>query len=144
MLTVAEEALHELAEQYGKEVSIHLFEQEISGGTVWQVLESRFGNDGAADVLEKLGKFKGARGFSAPGEVYVFKSSQVRDAEKAAFDPARVNDPSIYGRATAPVLLGTAGFGASGLLGQSAAHRMGYDLLPRSPNETHNNRPERP
>ena len=33
MLTVAEEALHELAEQHGKEVSIHLFGQEISDET---------------------------------------------------------------------------------------------------------------
>jgi type I restriction enzyme M protein len=33
MLTVAEEALHELAEQRGKEVSIHLFGQEISDET---------------------------------------------------------------------------------------------------------------
>ncbi|MCQ9392571.1 type I restriction-modification system subunit M [Pseudomonas viridiflava] len=33
MLTVAEEALHELAYQHGKEVSIHLFGQEISDET---------------------------------------------------------------------------------------------------------------
>lgn len=33
MLTVAEEALHELAEQHGKDVSIHLFGQEISDET---------------------------------------------------------------------------------------------------------------
>lgn len=33
MLTVAEEALHELADQHGKEVSIHLFGQEISDET---------------------------------------------------------------------------------------------------------------
>ncbi|MBS3961569.1 MAG: SAM-dependent DNA methyltransferase [Sandarakinorhabdus sp.] len=33
MLTVAEEALHDLAEQHGKEVSIHLFGQEISDET---------------------------------------------------------------------------------------------------------------
>lgn len=33
MLTVAEDALHELAEQHGKEVSIHLFGQEISDET---------------------------------------------------------------------------------------------------------------
>lgn len=33
MLTVAEEVLHELAEQHGKEVSIHLFGQEISDET---------------------------------------------------------------------------------------------------------------
>ena len=33
MLTVAEEGLHELAEQHGKEVSIHLFGQEISDET---------------------------------------------------------------------------------------------------------------
>lgn len=33
MLTVAEEALHELAEEHGKEVSIHLFGQEISDET---------------------------------------------------------------------------------------------------------------
>jgi type I restriction enzyme M protein len=33
MLTVAEEVLHELAEQHGKDVSIHLFGQEISDET---------------------------------------------------------------------------------------------------------------
>ena len=33
MLTVAEDALHELAEEHGKEVSIHLFGQEISDET---------------------------------------------------------------------------------------------------------------
>lgn len=33
MLTVSEEALHELADEYGKEVSIHLFGQEISDET---------------------------------------------------------------------------------------------------------------
>lgn len=33
MLTVAEETLHELADQHGKEVSIHLFGQEISDET---------------------------------------------------------------------------------------------------------------
>lgn len=33
MLTVAEDALHELADQHGKEVSIHLFGQEISDET---------------------------------------------------------------------------------------------------------------
>lgn len=33
MLTVAEEALHKLADQHGKEVSIHLFGQEISDET---------------------------------------------------------------------------------------------------------------
>lgn len=33
MLTVAEEALHELAEEHGKEVSIHLFGQEINPET---------------------------------------------------------------------------------------------------------------
>lgn len=33
MLTVAEETLHELAEEHGKEVSIHLFGQEISDET---------------------------------------------------------------------------------------------------------------
>lgn len=33
MLTVAEEALHELAEEHGKQVSIHLFGQEISDET---------------------------------------------------------------------------------------------------------------
>ena len=33
MLTVAEEVLHELAEEHGKEVSIHLFGQEISDET---------------------------------------------------------------------------------------------------------------
>ncbi len=33
MLTVAEETLREVAEQHGKEVSIHLFGQEISDET---------------------------------------------------------------------------------------------------------------
>lgn len=98
----------------------------ISGGEVWQALESRFGNDGAAAIIDKLGKFNGVAGVTAPGEVYVFKSAPVRDAKKAAFDPYRLGVDDIYGRATVPAMLGSGGLGLLGF-GLLDANRMNSD-----------------
>ena len=81
----------------------------ISGGSVWQALESRYGNDGAAEVLTKLGAFKGVKGIAGPDEAYVFKNGAVRDAKRAAFDLSRYNVDDI-----------TAGLAGVGLLGGSA------------------------
>lgn len=91
-------------------------DERIAGGDLWQALESRYGNDGAAEVLDKLGHFKGAKGFTAPGEVYVFKSAPVRDVN-AKFDPNRLHVDDIYGHATVPAMLATGLLGAGGLYG---------------------------
>lgn len=99
-------------------------DERIGGGSVWQALESRYGNDGAAEVIERLGVFKGAKGFTAPGEAYVFKSAPVRDAKRAAFDPQRAGVDDIYGRATVPAMFGS---GAAGLLGLEAVRRSQAD-----------------
>lgn len=87
----------------------------IGGGDLWQALESRFGNDGAAEVLSQLKAFNGAKGFTAPGEAYVFKNAPVRDANRAAFDPAKRGMDDIYGAATVPGMAVGAGLGALGL-----------------------------
>lgn len=87
-------------------------DEPISGGTVWQALESRFGNDGAADVLSQLqgGKaFKGVKGIAGPDEALVFKNHPVRDVEKAAFDPSKYGVDDIYGRASTGLLGAIAG-----------------------------------
>lgn len=91
-------------------------DERIAGGELWQALEARYGNDGAAEVLDKLGYFKGAKGFTAPGEVYVFKSAPVRDVN-AKFDPNRLHVDDIYGHATVPAMLATGLLGAGGLYG---------------------------
>ncbi|MBA3773828.1 MAG: hypothetical protein H0X13_15460 [Ramlibacter sp.] len=91
----------------------------ITGGQLWQALESRFGNDGAAEVLQRLGSFKGAKGVTGGPEAYVFKGHPVRDAKKAAFDPAKYGVDDIYGRVNLPTL---------GILGGSA---LGLSILPR-------------
>ena len=96
-------------------------DEGITGGQLWQSLESRYGNDGAAEVLQKLTApngqpaFKGAKGMTRGDEAYVFKNAPVRDAEKAAFDPSKYGVDDIYGRATVPMLgvLGGTALGGS-------------------------------
>lgn len=100
--------------QLAKEFGTFGPDERISGGALWQALESRFGNDGAAEAVSRLGAFRGARGMTGPSEAYVFKSSPVRDAESAAFDPARSAEDYIYGAAD-PRLLGLLSIGALGL-----------------------------
>jgi len=95
-------------------------DERINGGTIWQALESRFGNDGAAEVVDKLNAFNGAKGFTAPGEAYVFKSAPVRDANRAAFDPEMKRVDNIYGFATPGTI---AGSGLLGMLGLEALRR---------------------
>lgn len=81
----------------------------ITGGQLWQALEARFGNDGAAEVIGKLGHFKGAKGMTRADEAYVFKAAPVRDAQRAKFDPSSVGKDDIYGRITLPELAAVAG-----------------------------------
>lgn len=83
---------------------------------MWQALESHFGNDDAAEILQKLNVFAGARGMTAPWERYVFKNSPVRDAQKAVFDPTRRRADDIYGFAD-PRLLGLLSAGTLGAAG---------------------------
>lgn len=90
----------------------------VTGGQLWQALESRFGNDGAADVLQRLGSFKGAKGMTGGPEAYVFKGAPVRDANKAAFDLSKYAVDDIYGKTTLPMLgaVGGTALGAGYLL----------------------------
>jgi hypothetical protein len=91
--------------------------EQVPGYELWQSLESRFGNDGAASVLERLG-FKGAKGITRGPEAMVFKNAPVRDAEKAAFDFKNVGKDDIYGKVSIPMigLLGGGAFGVNQLL----------------------------
>lgn len=100
--------------QLATELRTYGKDEAISGATVWQVLESRFGNDGAAEVLGRLGAFKGVKGVTGGPEAYVFKNSPVRDANRAQFDPDRRGMDDIYGAATLP-MLGVLGVGSAGL-----------------------------
>jgi hypothetical protein len=94
-------------------------DEGITGGQIWQSLEAHFGNDGAMDILDKLKSFSGVKGITAPGEVVVFKSAPVKDANAAKFDPERLYVDDIYGHATIPAMAATGGVG---LLGAAAAH----------------------
>ena len=95
----------------------------LTGGQLWQSLERAFGNDGAAEVVEKLRAFNGVKGITHGPEAYVFKTSPVRDAMKAKFDPEQYAKDDIYGFATVP-MLGTLA-GGSLLGGWLAGNRGG-------------------
>lgn len=95
-----------------KELRTYGADENVTGGALWQALESRFGNDGAASVFQGLG-FKGAKGITGGPEAYVFSNGAVRDANKAVFDPARASADNIYGRST-PGFTGLLGAGAAG------------------------------
>lgn len=86
---------------------------KISGLEVWSGLSKHLGDDTAANVLKELG-FKGVEGVKKPQYLQVFPSTMVRDANQAAFNPARLDQNDIYGKATPGLLALTAG-GAAGL-----------------------------
>lgn len=108
--------------QLAKELRSYAPSDRVPGYEVWQALESRFGNDGAAAALSKLmgGKaFSGATGMTNDGAVLVFPHAPVRDAARAAFDPSRAGVDDIYGKADADLLSTiTGGLG----LGLAAQH----------------------
>jgi hypothetical protein len=85
----------------------------VTGGQLWQSLESRFGNDGAAEVVQKLGSFVGVKGVTRGDEAYVFPTKPVRDANNAVFDPSMSSKNDIYGRID-PRLLFSLGLGSAG------------------------------
>jgi hypothetical protein len=91
----------------------------IAGQDLWQILKSNFGShDDAAEIVQKLGPFLGAKGVTKPGEAYVFKQGAVRDANQAVFDPANRAPDALNGSATIPMmgLLGAGSLGLAGLL----------------------------
>jgi hypothetical protein len=100
-------------EQLAKELRTYGPNEGLTGGQLWQSLEARFGNDGAAEILEKLGDFSGAKGFTRADEAYVFPTKPVRDASKAVFDPSMKNKDNIYGKID-PMLLFSLGLGSGG------------------------------
>lgn|SRR3990167_3116010 len=86
---------------------------KISGLEVWSGLSKHLGDDTAARVLKELG-FKGVEGVKKPQYLQIFPSTMVRDANRAAFHPEKLNQNDIYGKATPGLLALTAG-GAAGL-----------------------------
>lgn len=89
--------------------------ERVPGYEMWNSLRSRYGNDGAAEVLQELGKFSGAKGITHGNEAYVFKTSPIRDANKAQFDPAKRHVDDIYGHADPRLLSAMATGGLLGL-----------------------------
>lgn len=86
---------------------------KIDGLEVWKGLSKHLGDDTAAQVLQELG-FKGVEGMKRPQYLQIFPSTMVRDANLAAFNPSRLNQNDIYGKAT-PGLLGLTAGGAAAL-----------------------------
>lgn len=90
----------------------------VNGIELWQGLKNHLGEDGAADALKRLG-FGGVRGVNSPDYVKLFPGTVARDAQRAAFDPAKikVGVDDIYGGATPEMLAAVAAAGGLGLLG---------------------------
>ena len=91
-------------------------DEYINGSAIMQSLEAAFGNQGMGEVLDKLKYFKGAMGHLNNGEVQLFPSAMVRDANKAKFDPAASMKNDIYGHATPGGMAATAANSLAGLL----------------------------
>lgn len=104
-------------QQLAKEFRTFGPDERINGSAVWQALESRFGNDGAAEVLTKLGNgraFSGVTGMTGGPEAMVFAGHPVRDAMRASFDPAKYAVDDIYGAADPGFLALLAGLSGAG------------------------------
>ena len=96
-----------------KQLREYYVNDKISGLEVWSGLSKHLGDDTAANVLKELG-FKGVEGVKKPQYLQIFPSTMVRDANQAAFNPARLDQNDIYGKSTPGLLALTAG-GAAGL-----------------------------
>jgi hypothetical protein len=79
-------------------------DEKITGGQLWQALEARFGNDGAAQAVSRLNAFNGVKGITGGPEVYVFPTAPVRDAARAAFDPAKRGLDDIFAGVMLPTV----------------------------------------
>lgn len=99
-----------------KEASMAANEVHQNRG-LWQGMEKTFGSDVAAKALDKL-DYSGVSNVNNIGDAFITRTNAIRDANLAAFDPAKINRPDIYGRATVPFLLtaGLAGLGGIGAL----------------------------
>lgn len=91
---------------------------KVNGVEIWQGLKNYLGEDGAADALKRLG-FGGVRGVNSPDYAKLFPGTVARDAQRAAFDPAKIKGgvDDIYGAATPEMLAAVAAAGGLGLLG---------------------------
>lgn len=107
------EALSPEGAKLAKQLREYYANDKISGLEVWSGLSKHLGDDTAANVLKELG-FKGVEGVKKPQYLQTFPSTMVRDANQAAFNPARLDQNDIYGKATPGLLALTAG-GAAGL-----------------------------
>jgi len=107
------EAISPEGANLAKQLREYYANDKISGLEVWSGLSKHLGDDTAANVLKELG-FKGVEGVKKPQYLQTFPSTMVRDANQAAFNPARLDQNDIYGKATPGLLALTAG-GAAGL-----------------------------
>lgn len=111
-----------LGAQLAKELRTFGPNEGLTGGQLWQSLEARFGNDGAADVVQKLNNFSGVKGITRGDEAYVFPTKPVRDANKSVLDPSMASKNDIYGKID-PTLLLSLGLGSAGAA-------LGSSLIP--------------
>ena len=95
------------------------YDAPISGLEAWRGLSKNLGDDTAMEVLGRMG-FKGVQGVNSPDYLRVFPGTPVRDANRAAFDPARRLANDIYGAAS-PTVLGLLSGGT--VAGLAAFHR---------------------
>ena len=106
--------LAEMLRQYGPD-------ERVSGVEIWQGLKNNIGEDAGIEALQAL-KFKGLKGVNSPDYVRLFPGTVARDAERAAFDPAKIKShvDDIYGKATPAAMAAAAGAAGAGLW---AVHR---------------------
>jgi hypothetical protein len=84
-----------------------------SGMEIWRGLSKFMGDDTAMEVLGRLG-FRSVEGINAANYTRVFPSTTVRDAHRAKFDPARMSENDIYGKATPEALAAAAALAGGG------------------------------
>lgn len=115
LMTSGDPAVLRFAQQY---IDAAQAGESLDGRALFQGLHNTFGMDVAADAIRKAG-FSGVRNWNTTGDAFVFPGQTIRDANRAAFDPALRARNDIYGAAD-PSLLGL--LGAGGTLGALYAH----------------------
>lgn len=115
LMTSGDPAVRRFAQQY---IDAAQAGESLDGRALFQGLHNTFGMDVAADAVGKAG-FSGVRNWNTTGDAFVFPGRTIRDANRAAFDPAFRARNDIYGSAD-PSLLGL--LGAGGTIGALYAH----------------------
>lgn len=110
------EGMGEAGAKLAKELRRYGPNDRPTGLEVWRGLSKFIGDDVAMDVVGRLG-FNGVRGVNSPSYLRVFPKTTVRDANQAKFDPARILENDIYGRADPMLMGGLAALAGGGYAG---------------------------